>query len=135
MTPSELHHRVRLGERHRDGVFVGVARVDDVRRFRRRRGDGHGGPHLRSRRRELKLGRSIWVVTSWFLAALMATVITGVVCVVVYYVGAAGMAACVAANLVVRRIIKRRADAQEQRVREEAAARMMPDEYDDESHG
>lgn len=84
---------------------------------------------------ELKLGRSIWVVTSWFLAALMATVITGVVCVVVYYVGAAGMAACVAANLVVRHYVKRRADAQEERVRQEAVARMRPDEYDDETHG
>ncbi|MBN2562933.1 MAG: inorganic phosphate transporter [Phycisphaerae bacterium] len=77
----------------------------------------------------LKLGRAIWVVMSWFLAALIATLVTGVVCLVVYYTGVVGMVLCVAANLLVRRIVKRRADAQEERVRREAEERMHPEEF------
>lgn len=77
----------------------------------------------------LKLGRSIWVVFSWFAAAVLATVCAGFVAITVYYIGIAGMAICIALNLLVRGYVKRRSDAQEERVRQEARERMHPEEY------
>lgn len=77
----------------------------------------------------LKLGRSIWVVSSWFLAAFMATIITGVVCTLLYYTGVVGMVLCILANLAIRTVVKRRADAQEERVRREAEERLHPEEF------
>jgi len=52
-------------------------------------------------------------------AAVMATVGAGIICVTVFYLGAYGMIACFLVNLAVRRIVKRRADRQEERLREE----------------
>ncbi len=82
----------------------------------------------------LKLGRSIWVVFSWFAAAGIATIAAGVTCVIVYRaynwgVGGAGMVICVLANLLLRRVVKRRADALEARVHREAEERMFPDDF------
>jgi len=82
----------------------------------------------------LKLGRSIWVVFSWFAAAAVATIAAGLVCLIVYHAyrwgaGPTGMVVCVLGNLVIRRIVKRRADAQELRVRQEAEERMFPDDF------
>ncbi len=77
----------------------------------------------------LKLGRSIWVVFCWFAAAVMATFLTGFVCLIVYHIGLLGMVLCVAGNVGFRRFIKRRADVQEERVHREAEERMHPEEY------
>lgn len=77
----------------------------------------------------LKLGRSIWVVFSWFLAGVIAFFATGIVAIIVYYLGVIGMAVCVCSNLVIRGFVKRRSDAQEERVRMEARERMHPEEY------
>ena len=67
----------------------------------------------------LKLGRSIWVIFSWFAAAVMATIVAGLVCVTIYYVGVAGMIGCFVINIVARQFVKKWADAQELRLREE----------------
>jgi phosphate/sulfate permease len=83
----------------------------------------------------LKLGRSIWVVFSWFAAAVMASVGGGLVCLAVYYFGVWGMAACLAVNLLIRGYVKRRSDTQEIRVREEARERMHPEEFALEDEG
>ncbi len=82
----------------------------------------------------LKLGRSIWVVFSWFAAAVIATLAAGIACLTIYHMylwgaGVTGMVVCVLANLTLRRIVKRRADAQEVRVRQEAEERMFPDDF------
>ncbi len=77
----------------------------------------------------LKLGRAIWVVFSWFAAALIATVSAGIVGITVYCLGIVGMVACIAVNLLIRGYVKRRSDAQEERVRLEARERMHPEEY------
>ncbi len=77
----------------------------------------------------LKLGRSIWVVCCWFAAAAMATIAAGLVCLTIYHMAVWGMLLCVLANLALRRIVKRRADAQEERVRQEAEERMHPEEF------
>lgn len=67
----------------------------------------------------LKLGRSIWVIFSWFAAAIMASVGAGIVCIVIYYSGLFGMVACLLINLTIRQFIKYRADDQEARLRRE----------------
>lgn len=77
----------------------------------------------------LKLGRSIWVVFCWFAAAVIATLAAGVAVLVVYHIGWVGMILCVAANLFIRRFVKVRADAQEERVRMAAEERMHPEEF------
>ena len=77
----------------------------------------------------LKLGRSIWVISCWFLAAALATILTGIVCLAVYYLSVGGMILCVGVNLFVRKYMKKRADEQEQRVRLEAEERMHPDDF------
>ncbi|MFQ5411987.1 MAG: inorganic phosphate transporter [Phycisphaerae bacterium] len=77
----------------------------------------------------LKMGRSIWVVFCWFAAAAMATVAAGATCLIVHYIGLIGMTLCVVANLFLRQIVKRRADAQEEQVRLAAEERMHPEEF------
>jgi phosphate/sulfate permease len=77
----------------------------------------------------LKLGRSIWVVFSWFMAAGIAAVAAGVVCRIIFHLGVVGMLITIAVNLIVRVVLKRRADDQAERVRVEAAERMHPEDY------
>ena len=77
----------------------------------------------------LKLGRSIWVVFCWFLAAALATIVTGIVCLAVYYLSIGGMILCVVVNLYIRKYMKNRADQQQQRIRLEAEERMHPYDY------
>jgi phosphate/sulfate permease len=71
---------------------------------------------------DLKIGRAIWVITSWFLAALIAMGATAVVARTVYHLGIAGLAVALALNLTVRYFAKRRSDAQEERVHGRLAA-------------
>lgn len=77
----------------------------------------------------LKLGRSIWVLFSWFAAGVISLVATGLTVIAVFYLGVIGMACCVGVNLVIRSFVKRRSDVQEERVRMEARERMHPEEY------
>jgi phosphate/sulfate permease len=81
---------------------------------------------------ELKLARTIWVIFSWFSAAVVAAVCGGLIALLVYHGGALGIVLGVGGNLVVRQVLKRRADAQERRVREAAHERKYPDRYAEE---
>ncbi|UCG16113.1 MAG: inorganic phosphate transporter [Phycisphaerales bacterium] len=77
----------------------------------------------------LKLGRAIWVVFSWFAAAVIAAVASGLVCRGIYHLGVVGILAALAANITVRMVVARRADAQEKRVRAETEERMHPEDF------
>jgi phosphate/sulfate permease len=84
---------------------------------------------------ELKLARTIWVMFSWVAASVIAAVSAGLVCLLVYHAGPLGIAIGIGGNLAVRRILKRRADAQELRVREAARERKYPELYAEEDEG
>ena len=84
---------------------------------------------------ELKLARTIWVMFSWFAAAVIAAVCAGVVCVLVYKAGAVGIVLGIGGNLTLRHVLKKRADAQEARVREAARERKHPELYAEEYEG
>ena len=79
---------------------------------------------------DLKIGRAIWVVTSWLLAAGIAVVATACVARVIYHLELVGIAVALGANLGVRYYAKRRADAQEERVHLRAGTRA--DDVDEE---
>jgi phosphate/sulfate permease len=83
----------------------------------------------------LKLGRSIWVVFSWFMGAAIAVVAGSLVASCIYRFGIVGIAAALTANLLVRAFLKKRADAQDKRVREEARERISPELYALEEEG
>ena len=72
---------------------------------------------------ELKVGRTIWVVSSWFISAALALVASGAVAYIIYHLGVLGLAIGVGANLAVRLWAKRSADHQDRRVHEEARQR------------
>jgi len=80
---------------------------------------------------DLKLGRTIWVVFSWFASALIAAVAAGLVCKMVSFLSLSGILIGVAVNLIIRTVLKKRADAQETRVREQALERRYPERYTD----
>lgn len=65
---------------------------------------------------EVKVGRAIWVIFSWFLTGVIAFAATAVVANLIYFLGLVGLALALAANLTVRYVAKRRSDAQEERV-------------------
>ncbi len=77
----------------------------------------------------LKLGRAIWVVSSWVISALIAVVATFFVAKVVYQFETAGIIACVLCNLIIRRVLKKRADRLARLVEEEAYERAHPEEF------
>ena len=78
---------------------------------------------------ELKLGRSIWVVSSWFISAALAMVAAGGVALIVHGLSLWGILLCTLANLWVRRLLKGRADAQARQVQEEAYERAHPERF------
>ncbi len=78
---------------------------------------------------ELKLGRAIWVVSSWFISAAIAAVAAGLVATAIYRLEVVGIAVCIAANLTVRTLLKRRADKHARLVEEEAYERSHPDRF------
>ena len=78
---------------------------------------------------ELKLGRAIWVVSSWVLSAVIAIVAAFLVATAVYELAIYGMVLCVVCNLLARRFLRRRADVQARRVEDEAYERTHPDEF------
>lgn len=77
----------------------------------------------------LKMARFIWVVLSWFMAAVIAAITTGFVAIFIYKVGLLAIVVCLALNIMLRRNITKRSDAQEERVKREAAERRHPEEY------
>ena len=78
---------------------------------------------------ELKMGRAIWVVSSWFISAVIAVVAAGLVATIVLRLEIIGMAFCIGVNLIVRRLLAKRADAQMQRAEEEAFERRRPEAF------
>ncbi len=78
---------------------------------------------------ELKLGRAIWVITSWFLSAVIAAVSAGLVATAIHQLEIVGIAACLGTNFTVRRFLKRRADAQTRRVEEATDERRHPERF------
>jgi hypothetical protein len=77
----------------------------------------------------LKIARSIWVVVSWFLAAAIAAFFTGIVCLIITFGSVFGLVVVLGANLFVRRILKKRGDAQAARSRDEMLERAFPERY------
>ena len=77
----------------------------------------------------LKLGRAIWVVFSWFMAAAIAVVGAGLVAMAIHRLAIVGMIICMLVNAAIRRVIKRRADRHEKFVRQEAQERMHPEDF------
>lgn len=77
----------------------------------------------------LKIARSIWVLTSWFLAAGIAALFTAVVASVVYFLSVPGMIIMLGVNLYFRSLFKRRGDAQAERSRQEMLERAYPEQY------
>jgi hypothetical protein len=81
---------------------------------------------------ELKLARAIWVMFSWFAAAAIAAVCAGGVALLVHWAGVVGIVLGIGCNLLIRTFLKRRADAQEARVRQAARERRYPELYAEE---
>lgn len=65
---------------------------------------------------ELKIGRTIWVVFSWFMAAGIAVAATAFVANLLQYLTYFGLAVALGANFGVRYMARRAADKQEERV-------------------
>ena len=63
---------------------------------------------------DLKIGRAIWVVFSWFFGGFLALAATGAVAWVLLQAGTAGLVLGLAANLALRVFVKRRSDRHEQ---------------------
>lgn len=74
---------------------------------------------------DLKVARTIWVVFSWFAAALLAAVAAGVVCLLIHRLATVGIVVGITGNLALRFILKRRGDAQEARLKAEARERRL----------
>ncbi len=71
----------------------------------------------------LKVGRTIWVVTGWFLSAFLAGLFTALCAKSISVFGTLGILACLAINLTTRFYMKRMADNQEDRMMREALER------------
>ncbi len=78
---------------------------------------------------ELKLGRAIWVVISWFLSALFAAGGSFIVACAIYHFEIAGIVGALVVNMIVRRIFKASADRQTTLVEDEAYERAHPEEF------
>lgn len=78
---------------------------------------------------DLKVARTIWVITSWVVAGAIAAVAGGIVALLVFHAGVVGIVVGIAANLSVRQFLKGRADRQDERVREATRERKYPDMY------
>ena len=78
---------------------------------------------------DLKLGRTIWVITCWFGSAFIAAAAAGLVARIMLHLSLAGIVGCVLVNLCIRRYLKKRADKHDERVRDEAYERAHPEEF------
>lgn len=63
---------------------------------------------------DLKIGRAIWVVFSWFLGGLLAMTVAAGVAWVLLKAGTAGLVLGLSANLALRAFVRRRSDRHEQ---------------------
>jgi hypothetical protein len=72
---------------------------------------------------QLKMGRTIWVITCWFLSALLAGLCTAFCSSVIAFLGTLGILICLSLNLTVRWVMKRKSDEQEARLQREADER------------
>ncbi len=73
---------------------------------------------------DLKIGRAIWVVFSWFAGALIAMAASAAVATAILHLGVAGLLAAILTNLLLRRWIARRADRHEQIWHEDLSRRL-----------
>ena len=64
---------------------------------------------------DLKIGRAVWVVFSWFFGGLLALVCAAAVAWVLLQAGTAGLLLALAGNLVLRAYVRARSDRHEQR--------------------
>jgi phosphate/sulfate permease len=75
---------------------------------------------------DLKIGRAIWVVVSWFLAAAIAMVATAGVARLIYHLGLVGLVIALAINLTVRFYSQKKADEQENRIHRRREGQPQP---------
>lgn len=71
----------------------------------------------------LKMGRTIWVVFTWFFSALLSAATTGLCVYIVYNLGLIGMLLCLAANYIIRTYMKSLSDQHEEKMKQEANER------------
>ena len=81
---------------------------------------------------DLKLARTIWVVFSWFAAAVIAAIAAGLVALTIHRLEVIGIITVIVANLVIRTIMKGQADRQEEAVRLAAEERRAPEDFAEE---
>ena len=62
---------------------------------------------------DLKLGRAIWVVVSWILGAIIASVAAACISLMVFRLGYLGLVMAFAINLFLRAYFKQRSDSHE----------------------
>lgn len=72
---------------------------------------------------QLKMGRTVWVVTCWFLSAFIAAIATGLAAKLISVLGTLGIFIALGINLTVRSIAKQKAQDQEDRMQQEADER------------
>ncbi len=80
---------------------------------------------------ELKLARTIWVVFSWFSAAVVAAIAAGLVCWLIATTGVWGIGIGLGLNLTARTVLNKRGDRQAKRTEEEAEERLNPEQFSD----
>jgi len=84
-----------------------------------------------------KLGRFIWVVFSWFMAAVIASLAAGLVAVTIYKaeelvgLGVVAILGFLGLNFFIRKTVRKRSDQQESRMKAETAARRGGDHAED----
>jgi len=72
---------------------------------------------------QVKIGRTIWVVFCWFFSAVLAAFATAICAKAISMTFTLGVVLMIAVNLVIRTIMKRRADSQEERLHKETIER------------
>jgi len=80
---------------------------------------------------DLKLARTIWVIFSWFSAALIAMVFAGIVCKSIASYELNGIFAMLGVNFTLRFYLGRRGSAQEALMAEQAEERQFPEQFTD----
>ncbi len=81
------------------------------------RGDAH-----------LKIGRAVWVIFCWFASALIAAITAGIVAQTIKHLTVWGICLAITANLIIRYVMKKGADMQENQLKEESAKHSLDDE-------
>lgn len=84
---------------------------------------------------DLKIGRAIWVIFSWFFGALLAMVSSALLAVFILWlwkmgIGVVGLAIGLAGNIAIRFFVKKRSNQHEQIHHEAASKRIREDQID-----